>query len=276
VGVVDSVRTGLRCVGYGEGLPDKLNIAARLALYPVFPVGLLAQRLGRPLPDPARLLPGYRVRTPEGVWSCPPGPAPYFLGADTSYEPALMRRLAALDGGTLLDIGANIGFVTVRAARRLAGVGHVIAVEPHPVRFAHLRENVERNRLHNVTCVNCALGDVNGEATLHDVPQVLGPRARDVSLIRAGDGPTYSVPLRRLDDVLAELAPVETIAFVKIDVEGFESQVLAGMPQVLAAGPPVAFEALDETAAAAARAALPDRYRIVRLDDTGFIAAPSP
>ena len=110
------VRMAWRALRSGEHLSDKLGIAARLAIYTVFPVGTLARRLGHPLPDPTCLLGEVTVRGPAGVFVCPPGPGTFFLGVDEAYEPRLSAVLRTTRG-TVVDVGANIGFITVRAAR---------------------------------------------------------------------------------------------------------------------------------------------------------------
>lgn len=274
---VDAVRIGLRCISYGSRVQDKLSVAARLGLYTLFPLGTLARRLGHPLPDPARWLGGYRLRCPEGVFECPPGPAPFFMGADRSYEPRLVALLTQLRGGTFLDIGANVGFITVRAARRLGARGRVIAFEPHPVRFDYLQRNVKLNDLSNVRCIDCALGAEEGVAKLYDVNPTLGPRPLDVTLTSPSGGRNFQVRVRTADAVLAELGEPSDISLVKIDVEGFESEVLKGMSRTLVHRPPIVFEALNTVSLAETSDCLPEGYAVQSLDGRGnYLAVPAP
>src|SRR5947209_16000115 len=136
----------MRCVGYGDRAQDRLAVAARLALYTLFPFGSLARRIGHPIPDPSRWLGSYRLRCEEGIFDCPPGPGPFFLAADRTYEPALVALLGTLSGGTFVDVGANVGFITVRPAPRLGDRGRVIGIEGPPVRLQEPPRKIRPNR----------------------------------------------------------------------------------------------------------------------------------
>ena len=140
-------------------------------------------------------------------------------------------------GSTCLDIGANVGFWTIPLAlaqRRLGG-GRVLAFEPTPATLEILRANLRLNELAatEVAVQSYALGAEKGTAelacfdgvhqscgwnTLGD-PKRLGPEARKFTVTQ--------VPMRPLDEVWREIgSPV--VAFVKIDVEGFEAHVIRG------------------------------------------------
>ena len=138
---VRAARVALRSIGHGKRLRDKLGIVARLAVYALFPLGIAARKLGHPCrnrragsassPCAAQRAPSSARRT-----------GPFFLGVDASFEPGLCALLEQLRGGTVLDVGANIGFITVRAARAVGSQGRVIAIEPHPERFHYLERNI--------------------------------------------------------------------------------------------------------------------------------------
>jgi len=262
----------LRCIAYGDRLSDKLAIAIRLMIVALFPLGILARRLGRPLLDPSRLLGAYRVRSAAGIFECPPGPKPDFLTADRTYEPALMSVLDQLQAGTVLDIGASLGFLTVRAARQLGDRGRVLAFEPHPVRFQYLQRNLQLNALHNVTAFQCALGDRAGDAILHDVDPRLGPRPIDATMTAVTGGATFHVSVRTVDEVLANEAGRNDIRLVKIDVEGYESQVLRGMSETMRQRPVIVFEALDDRALHSAVDCLPADYAVRELETHIYLA----
>ena len=256
------VRSAWRALRSGEHLSDKLGIAARLAIYTLFPVGSLARRLGHPLPDPTRLLGEVTVRGQAGVFVCPPGPGAFFLGVGEAYEPRLSAVLRETRG-TVVDVGANVGFITVRAARVAS---QVIAIEPHPIRFRYLKRNVALNGLRNVTCINCAVGAAEGEIALYDVDPSLGPRPLDVSAT-PGRGRCYRVPLRALDSLVQEAD------LIKIDVEGYEAEVLRGATNLLAGRPRLVVEAL---AGPALVAELLDGYSLQELDAHTYLAIESP
>lgn len=146
-------------------------------------------------------------------------------------------------GDLFVDIGANVGSYTVLAGG--AAGAQVVTVEPIPATFARMRRNVRINGLEDrVSCHNIGAGSAEG--TLHFTAD------RDttnhvVSAEEASRIPTLAVPVRRIDDVLAGACPV----LMKIDVEGWEAEVLRGMPDTLAC--PTLVAVVMETNAAATR-----------------------
>jgi FkbM family methyltransferase len=254
----------LRSVRYGRTLRDRAVIGLHLATVPLFPLGVVARRIGKPLPDPRAWFGEYVVQGPGGLFACPSSPSPFFLGADASYEPGLSTVIEALQGGLFVDVGASIGFITVRAARR---AGHVIAIEPHPVRFAFLERNVELNGLTNVTCLNYAAGAEQSTIALYDVDPTLGPHPLDVST-QPGPGRRHDVPLRRLDDLVGEEAEL-----VKIDVEGDELEVVLGAARLLRSKPLLVVESLDENHRSALQEHLPG-YSFREIDPNSFLCTP--
>ncbi len=264
-----------RCIGYGATFRDKLLICLHLGLYLLFPLANLARRLGHGLPDPMRRFRAYRCRCAAGVFECPTGQGPYFLGCEPQYEDGVMRQVRQLEGGTFLDIGANIGFITVRAARILDGRGRVIALEPHPGRFASLQRNLELNKLTNASALPYAAASSNGSATIYEPLSSLGPHPVDVSMSDVG-GTAIKVETRTVDDILKTF-PAGKVALVKIDVEGFELEVIKGMVQTLRdLRPPVIFEALDSTALRATSAKLREfNYSVQDIDGMNYLARPT-
>jgi FkbM family methyltransferase len=145
-------------------------------------------------------------------------------------------RIAAFleDGGTYLDIGANIGLTTIPVARNRKI--NCIAVEPDPAMFALLQANVARNGAPaNVTLHNLALSDREGTVMLMRSPANAG----DIRLQRKGgsageDGSSWATveaPAKRLDDLGLEIV---TPFAAKIDTQGAEALVIAGGRDLLA------------------------------------------
>ena len=269
--LTDQLRIAVRSIQYGERLRDKIAIGFLLSLYPLHPIGSLARHFGIRLPDPARVIKSYRCRSALGTFLCPGG-GPYFLACDPSYDPGVASVIDQLTHGTFLDIGANVGFFTVRAARRLGTNGHVIAIEPHPKRFEVLRTNTALNRLDNVTCVPYAAGSANGHTKIFEPDHSFGPHPMDVSCFAIGDK-AFDVEMRTIDTILASIkAP--PLSLVKIDVEGFEPQVISGMLRTLeSSGVPVIFEALDADALAVTKTSLGKLgYSVNQIDHINFLA----
>jgi FkbM family methyltransferase len=153
-----------------------------------------------------------------------------------SFEP---NEFAFLDrflrpGMVFIDVGANDGYYTLFAARRVGPSGRVVAAEPSSRERAHLQRNLGRNGLDNVSVVAAAIGASAGLADLHLAHGVhaghntLGGFAHD-DVVRAS---LERVPIEPLDQVVARLG-LSRVDFVKIDVEGAEARVISGAPRVL-------------------------------------------
>jgi FkbM family methyltransferase len=135
-------------------------------------------------------------------------------------------------GMTVVDAGANVGFYTALAAERCGESGRVIAYEPSPYANARLRTVVERNRLRQVTVVEAALGAAAGRGTLY----IERDANHSPSLIPSSDlADTIAVEVRSLDAEAKRLG-LERIDLLKLDVEGFEAQVLEGAGELMRAG----------------------------------------
>jgi FkbM family methyltransferase len=136
----------------------------------------------------------------------------------------------AKPGWVFCDVGANIGAYSIVAARLAHGEGRVIAFEAHPYTYAFLERNVRVNGLSNVVSINKAVGDVEGSISL--VFNRVNPGETHVS------NESGSVPLVKLDNELRRIG-INTINYLKIDVEGYELPVLRGAIQILRNSPDV-------------------------------------
>lgn len=154
----------------------------------------------------------------------------------TSYEPQLthwlLSRLERHPGGVFVDVGANLGWFTLQAAR-LPQVQRVVAVEPDVVNHGLLQANLDANGLgERVDAVACALGGGSGLARLN---RYKGSNLGRHSLaVDHGQGGTW-VPVESLDVLLDRLKLGDApLAAIKVDVEGYEPLVLAGASSALA------------------------------------------
>jgi FkbM family methyltransferase len=136
-------------------------------------------------------------------------------------------------GMTFLDVGANIGLYTALAARIVGPSGRVIAVEPGSSNCAVIKETVRLNAFSNVTIVEGAASDGGGRASLYlcdDNPA--DHRLHD----RTGQRAKVEVETITLDALAAERG-VRRADVIKIDTQGAEASVLAGMATLLNADP---------------------------------------
>ena len=134
------------------------------------------------------------------------------------------NRLAA--GMTFVDIGAFCGYYTLLGSRLIGDSGCVYAFEPHPDTFGYLTRNVSANGCTNVEAVNAAAGDESGFATLS-----LHEEADHHWLSSASEESAVRVSIVTLDEFFRERG-WPTVNLMKIDVEGAEGSVLAGMREL--------------------------------------------
>ena len=136
-----------------------------------------------------------------------------------------------------IDIGANIGWYTIAAARRVGQMGHVIAIEPDAVNFALLEANIARDRSVSVTAVRCALGSAPGRATINSSSDNKGDhRVRHFTPLGHGTGEgAVSIAVESLDDLIERIPQFDLarLRIIKIDVQGFEADVLSGARRLL-------------------------------------------
>ena len=142
-------------------------------------------------------------------------------------EPELRHlEMFVRPGHTFIDIGANIGLYTLKAASLTGAAGRVIAVEPGQEASQQLRDNLALNDFPHVTVAQLALSDHAGEATLHHIP--LGDDPQAYSLLPDGSTETgETVTIDTLDALVARLG-IDTLDVIKMDVEGAEPLVIAG------------------------------------------------
>lgn len=151
------------------------------------------------------------------------------------YETHTQRILLEVlrKGEALIDVGANIGHVTLTGAWRVGPRGRVISFEPNPSVFERLSAHVRMNGLRErVALHNAALADRPGTLTLK-VP-VEGTGGATLGQI----GSEYSGKLSESYDVKVEVGDelcglVDGPAMVKVDVEGYEVAVLKGLRKTI-------------------------------------------
>ncbi len=145
-------------------------------------------------------------------------------------------------GGTALDIGANIGHHTLAFSQ----IFHFVhAFEPSPDVLTELRHKLAANKLDNVAVHPFGLWDCDRELVFNLAPawnMGMGSFKEKIE----GISETARLPVRRGDDVLKELH-IERIDFMKIDVQGAEDEVIAGLRQTIARSRPLVWMEISET-----------------------------
>jgi FkbM family methyltransferase len=155
---------------------------------------------------------------------------------DGYWEPSvtLLVAQAVRPGMTVIDVGANYGYHTLLLGWLVGDRGRVVAVEPNPEAAASLHRSVELNgAAARISVINAAAGDSDGGEALLFVPESEPKNATIVASPEAmgpAAGQVHSVPRVTLDRIAAELPRVD---FIKIDAEGAEAAIIAGMRAML-------------------------------------------
>jgi FkbM family methyltransferase len=159
-----------------------------------------------------------------------------------SWEPYITElfRSHLRPGMTVVDVGANYGHYALTAANAVGRDGTVLAFEPQPGICADLKRNASLLSHDNLLVFAIALGDRDGEA-LMTVDRTTSGWSSLVAELVPSPGDPIRVPVRRLCDVLAEVAPHRKVGLMKVDVEGFEAQVFRGAWEVVEEHLPVIF-----------------------------------
>jgi FkbM family methyltransferase len=150
-----------------------------------------------------------------------------YRDAYEQYETKLFEQ-SITEGMTVVDIGANIGYYTLLAANLSGNKGKVFAFEPEPNNYALLVRNIELNDYRNVTPIRMAVSSRIGEASLF-LNRETG--AHGFLPDREGVVGITTVETTSLDEYFkGREHPIDVI---KIDVEGSELEVLAGMQNII-------------------------------------------
>lgn len=196
--------------------------------------------------------------------------AGYLLGTT---EPMVQMAFTQLVQPEMVvyDVGANVGFLTVIAARLVGPGGRVIAFEPLPENFEHIRHNASLNQMAQIIVRSEAVSDTDGTAQFQVSAEPTWGNLVDAGKqVRLQQG-TIEVKVSCLDSLLAS-EELPSPDLIKIDVEGAEAKVLLGAADTLRRLRPLLLIELHGTNQAIAK--LLDEYAYVGfvLGDTRAVA----
>jgi FkbM family methyltransferase len=136
-------------------------------------------------------------------------------------------------GALVIDVGANFGHYALTAANAIGPEGLVVAFEPHPEPFALLAANRKMLPQDNLLAVQAGLGAFDGSMEIYtDTANPGGHSFYDWHL-RETDGSSHPVPIQTLDSFLSERVHDRAVSVIKIDVQGFEMEVLRGAARTI-------------------------------------------
>jgi len=138
-------------------------------------------------------------------------------------------------GDYIIDIGTNKGIVALKMLKETGSGGFVLGFEPNRLTYDRCVENIELNRLENIEILNNGLGDKQ-EVLFIDEPYKNNSGGNFLTSSRNGN----AVQVLTLDNVVKEKS-ITNIDLIKIDVEGFELNVLKGAEQTIKKHKPLLF-----------------------------------
>lgn len=197
----------------------------------------------------------------------------YTLGTnELPVQAALAKHIRP--GSVFYDIGANVGFFSVLGAQLVGAAGKVYSFEPVPENASAIRHNLNLNHFQNVTLVEKAVAEADGQAEL-----LVTSYSGGATLASAGSPPdvqrTITVDVISIDSGLKQ-GLWDAPDVVKVDVEGAELSVLRGMADTLRRCRPILVyevdderqEALDQKQAEIAAFLRELGYRLTLLEDS--------
>jgi len=136
-------------------------------------------------------------------------------------------------GMNVIDIGSHIGYFTVLFSKLVGEKGKVFAFEPFPRSFEILKQNLVLNNLNNVKLSNEGISNYSGkgELFLQTNEGSVDNRMYEEALVKILDYDRKSIIVRtkKLDEIEFE----DKIDFIKMDVQGYESQIIEGAKKML-------------------------------------------
>lgn len=168
----------------------------------------------------------------------------YWWLANTRYSPEdifidpICEILKERPKGCAIDVGANFGCWTLPLAR----VAHsVIAIEPQAGVRTLLSRTLEANKIRNVRLMGCAASDRNGIVCIESLDLEQDYNFGGVQITDERNPNLDAISCQPLDAI----AMGERVSFIKIDVEGHETKVLAGASQIIKFCRPILFVEKD-------------------------------
>lgn len=160
----------------------------------------------------------------------------------------ILKDHSPLQGATIWDVGAHIGYHTLAFAALVGHSGQVVAFEPNPHNFARLQQHLDHNQklAQRITLLPCALSNLDGEGTLL-LSKAIEAGASSGSHLTTAYAPAPISVYAAFEEQQIAMATADTLireqklpvpALLKIDVEGAEAAVLAGATTLLTGARP--------------------------------------
>lgn len=156
-----------------------------------------------------------------------------------SHEPALEDFIISVikEGNTVIDVGAQVGLISVLLGRKVGSSGRVVAFEPNPYNYRILNETLKENLSTNVVSVNKAVGRTNAYSYFRQLTPTgymkIPPEAK------GEDSEATLIEVVCLDDYCRE-NNIDKVDFIKVDIDGPDFEAVLGAEGLLkSAYPPL-------------------------------------
>ena len=167
----------------------------------------------------------------------------FYSESDTSF--GLLRYLKK--GDIVLDIGGNIGQTALMMAKKVGNTGHIYSFEPYPSTFQQMKKNLSLNPgiSKKIQLENAALGAAPDNLMMYRDSVANSGANRMTRETHATTNGKVAVPVSTID-IFAHQQQLNKIDFIKMDVEGFEFNVLKGGMEIITRHKPILFIELND------------------------------
>jgi FkbM family methyltransferase len=170
----------------------------------------------------------------------------FWNGSYEKYTLKTWSELAKKTKGFALDIGAHTGCYSLAALSANKNL-NVLSFEPHYINFARLILNFNANKFNINNIFMCCVGDENKFVPFSTFSRA-GYLTTGGSVGHRSGATVNSIPQVALDSFLIDEV-IQNINLIKIDVEGYEANVLKGMKKILGLKPTIFFECIEKNSA---------------------------
>jgi len=201
-----------------------------------------------------------------------PSSAGYLVGnPELDVQLALQRLLK--QGMTIFDAGANVGFLSVVAARLVGPGGRVLCFEPLPVNADWIEHNARLNEFTNIAVRREALGSADTQTRFLVAPETTRGMLATSSFAKPENimAEEILIPVRSLDSLWAEGA-IPAPDLIKLDIEGVEADALRGGTRLIREVRPILLVELHDTSGPVSQVLQELGYHAIVLGGTATIA----
>ncbi len=146
----------------------------------------------------------------------------YWVNNNDREDDVTILRSLVKPGSIVVDIGANVGTISLPLSYHVTNNGKVIAIEASPTTYTYLHGNITFNQIENIVPMNVAIGEEEGELYFSNIS------SDDMNkVVERGQKGSVKVPVTTLDTIVDNLQ-LDHIRLLKIDIEGYELLALKG------------------------------------------------